>query len=74
MEADEQGRFRFFGVPAESIGLSVRVKGYRLSAHNKSLDTMNPFHLVGQLKADKTDLVVELEPGDNRGGSSGRLR
>ena len=70
-EADEQGRFKFAGVPGDSLSLSARVKGYRLSARNKSLDTMNPFHLVGLLKSDKTDLILELEPGENQPGSRG---
>lgn len=62
-EADEHGRFYFSGVPTDSLSLSARVKGYRLSARNRSLDTFNPFRLVGALKADKTDLVLEFEPG-----------
>ncbi|HAB15427.1 MAG TPA: hypothetical protein DCE44_03145, partial [Verrucomicrobiales bacterium] len=64
-EADERGRFTFRGVPPESFGLSARIKGYRLSARNRSLDTMNPFHLVGVIKADKTDLILEFEPEKN---------
>ncbi len=64
-EADEHGRFQFAGVPSDSLSLSARVKGYRLSARNRSLDTFNPFRLVGALKADKTDLVLEFEPGAN---------
>lgn len=71
MEADDQGRFKFLGVPAESVSLSARVKGYRLSSRNKSLDSMNPFHLVGLLKADKSDLILEFEPGENQQGSRG---
>jgi peroxiredoxin len=70
-EADAQGRFSFPGVPSDSFALSCRIKGYRLSERNKSLDPMNPFHLVGFLKADKTDLLVELEPGDNLPGNRG---
>ena len=32
---------------------------------------MNPFHLVGLLQADKSDLILEFEPGENRPGSRG---
>ena len=70
-EANEQGRFSFPSVPGETVNLSARIKGYRLSSRNKSLDTMNPFHLVGLLKADKSDLVLEFEPGENKPGSRG---
>jgi peroxiredoxin len=70
-EADEHGRFQFAGVPGDSLSLSVRVKGYRLSTRNKSLDTMNPFRLVGLLKSDKSDLILELEPGENQPGARG---
>jgi peroxiredoxin len=70
-EADAQGRFKFAGVPAESINLTARVKGYRLSQRNRSLDTMNAFELVGLVKADKTDLILEFEPGNERENSRG---
>jgi hypothetical protein len=75
--ADTEGRFRFAGVPAESISLTARVPGYTYSLRNASLDTLNPFRLIGRVHADKTDLIVELEPGDGResmGGSSQALR
>jgi len=61
---DEQDRFRFVGVPAESISLSTRVKGYHLSGRNRSLEA-NAFGLVGMIKRDKTDLIVEFTPGEN---------
>lgn len=70
-EADEQGRFRFIGVPAETVDLSARVKGYHLSPRNKSLDPSNPFRLTGLLKASKTDLIVEFDPGENQDGGRG---
>src|SRR6185503_17870846 len=63
-EVDAQGKFRFEGVPAESVTLSIRVKGYRLSARNASLDLMYPFHLEGRVRTNITDMVVELEPGE----------
>jgi len=70
-EADAQGLFKFAGVPGDSLSVSARVKGYRFSTRNKSLDTMNPFRLIGLLKSDKTDLILELEPGENQPGSRG---
>ena len=60
---DETGHFRFVGVPPELVSLSARVNGYRLSERNASLDPMNPFHLIGLIDKDKTDLVIDLEPG-----------
>lgn len=60
---DETGHFRFVGVPPELVSLSARVNGYRLSERNASLDPMNPFHLIGLIVKDKTDLVIDLEPG-----------
>lgn len=70
-KADKQGRFQFAGVPSEPINVSVPIKGYHLSARNKNLDTMNPFWLSGLLTADKTNLVVRLDPGNQRIESSG---
>jgi peroxiredoxin/protocatechuate 3,4-dioxygenase beta subunit len=70
-EADSEGRFSFTGLSSDSIDLSARVKGYRLSERNKSLDLMNRFGLIGSLSADKTDLILELEPGENRPDNRG---
>jgi peroxiredoxin/protocatechuate 3,4-dioxygenase beta subunit len=70
-EADSEGRFNFSGLSSDSIGLSARIKGYRLSERNKSLDLMNRFSLIGVLKADKLDLILELEPGEHVPGSGG---
>ncbi|HEX5219148.1 MAG TPA: redoxin domain-containing protein [Verrucomicrobiae bacterium] len=75
--AETNGHFRFAGVPPESIGLSVRVKGYRMSARNGSLDPLNPYHLIGRVAANKLDLIVEFEPGeqhDRLDGDSRALR
>jgi peroxiredoxin len=66
VEADEQGRFRFEGVPAEGVSLNVRVKDYRLSEKNASIDPLNTMALIGTIVGDKKDLVVELEPGGRR--------
>lgn len=63
-EADPQGGFRFEGVPGESVNLSCRVKGYRFTYRNASLDVANPFRLVGKVTTSITNLIIELEPGD----------
>lgn len=65
-EVDEKGRFRFTGVPSETVTVSTRVKGYRYSLRNASLDSLNPFRLMGRVNADKRDLVMEFEPGPQR--------
>jgi uncharacterized GH25 family protein len=60
---DENGRFDTEGVPKETLSLSVRIAGYRISARNASLDTLNPFQLIGRLDNDVTNLVFLLERG-----------
>jgi peroxiredoxin/uncharacterized GH25 family protein len=64
-EADDDGLFHFVGVPPDTISLSARVRGYHLSGHNRSLES-NGFSLAGVLKSDKTDLVIEFDPGEHR--------
>jgi hypothetical protein len=59
------GQFEIHGVPPDPVSLSVRVKGYRFSKSNWSLDRMNG-SLKGILRGDKTNLVIELEPGTHR--------
>ena len=74
---ETDGQFRFTGVPPESIGLSARLKGYRMSARNGSLDPLNPYHLIGRVSTNKLDLIVEFEPGeqhDRLDGDSRALR
>jgi peroxiredoxin/uncharacterized GH25 family protein len=71
VEADPDGRFEFEGVPAETISISVRVKGYHFSSRNRSLDLGNPYHLVGVLQEDKKDLTIEFEPGEDRDRNRG---
>jgi thiol-disulfide isomerase/thioredoxin len=63
-QTDEQGRFRFRGVPAESVSISSTIKGYRLSLRNASIDPLNPYHLIGRIHTNKTDLVLQFEPGE----------
>ncbi|MGN6644591.1 MAG: carboxypeptidase-like regulatory domain-containing protein, partial [Verrucomicrobiota bacterium] len=59
---DEEGRFDTTGIPSETISLSARVKGYRVSAQNKSLDQLN-FRMIGRVDRDVTNLVYLLEKG-----------
>jgi len=59
------GRFDLSGVPAETISLSLRLPGYRVSAKNASLDRLNPYQLIGRVNGDVTNLVFLLEKGDN---------
>src|SRR5688500_5065891 len=64
-EIDEEGRFSFAGIPAGRISLSARLSGHRLSTKNASVDPWNPYHLVGRIEGDKTNLLIEIEPGPN---------
>ncbi len=66
IETDEAGHFRFVGVPPEQVSLSARVPGYRLSLRNASLDIFNTFQLIGRVLTNKTDLILEFEPGKDR--------
>lgn len=65
MELDPQGRFEFTGVPAEPVGISVRIKGYKFSKRNPSLDWLNG-GIVGTVTTNETNLVFLLEPGQWR--------
>jgi len=59
------GKFDVAGVPAETIGLSLRLPGYRVSGKNASLDRLNPFQLIGRVTGDVTNLVFLMEKGAN---------
>ena len=59
------GHFEVSGVPAETVGLSLRLKGYRVSAKNASLDRLNPFQLIGRVNGDVTNVVFLMEKGDD---------
>src|SRR5262249_375628 len=78
VKPDADGRFEFSSVPAESGNLSTRVPGYRISGRNAGLDPLNPLHLIGTIRTDKTDLVLLFEPGkdlaSDRSGSQIELR
>jgi len=62
---DADGRFEFTDVPAEPVGLSVRIKGYKFSKRNPSLDWLNG-GLVGRVTGDTTELTLLMEPGEWR--------
>src|SRR5205814_10208092 len=55
-----------------TYNVSSRVKGYRHAEANASFDSQNPFRLIGQLHADKTNLTVLLEAGEDFRSQSGR--
>jgi hypothetical protein len=61
---DKDGSFSFTGLPAEHYSLSANIKGYRVSSKNASFDVINPFRLLGTVKADITDLRLLYEPGE----------
>lgn len=63
IKLDADGRFEFKGVPAESVSLGVRIKGYRMSKRNPSLDWLNG-DILGRVNGDVKDLTVLLEPGN----------
>ena len=58
------GRFDLANIPAESVHLSSRVKGYRMSLKNPSLDRANGFGVMGRLTKDTMGFILLLEPGD----------
>jgi uncharacterized GH25 family protein len=56
------GTFGFNGVPAETVGLSARIKGYKFSKRNPSLDWLNG-RILGRVTGDMTNLDFLMEPG-----------
>lgn len=60
---DAGGNFEFKGVPAESVTLAVRIKDYRLSKRNPSLDWLNGA-ILGRVSGNMNDLTILLEPGN----------
>lgn len=62
---DAEGRFEFRGVPPESVGLNLRVPGYKFSKRNASLDWLNG-GLVGRVDGDIPELTLLMEPGEWR--------
>jgi len=66
VELEEDGSFRFFGLPAERYSLSVRVRGYSMSAENFSFDSMNGFGLDGMIPHSIPGLIIQLDPGESQ--------
>lgn len=67
----EDGSFEFEAVPAESISLSLRVPGYRISAKNPNKDWLNEGRMVGRLSGNVEDFTIHLETGDRFPRDSG---
>ncbi|HEU5070147.1 MAG TPA: hypothetical protein VFV96_07025 [Verrucomicrobiae bacterium] len=61
---DPDGRFAFDGVVPGLVEISANQNKWRFTGANRSLDNWNPWRLCGLLNEDKTDLVIEIEPGD----------
>jgi hypothetical protein len=57
------GEFEFDGVPAESVTMSLRIRGYKLSRKNPSLDWLNG-SIMGRVEKDLTDFNIIFERGD----------
>lgn len=60
---DPDGNFEVAGIPPGIISVSVRARGYHVSARNLSIDMMNPFRLIGRVDRDITGLVFMLDKG-----------
>lgn len=73
LDLDKDGRFDASGLPREAISLSARISGYRISPKNLSLDSLNPFRLIGRLEHDVTNLVFLLEKGSELSPEPGSL-
>jgi len=65
LKLDEDGRFDTEGIPKETVSLSVRIAGYRMSSRNQSLDWLNPYRLIGRMDNDVTNMAFLLERGPN---------
>jgi hypothetical protein len=66
---DADGRFEFQTVPAGSVSLSARLKGYKFSQRNPSLDWANGL-ILGKVDRDITNLTLVMEPGEFRFNSN----
>jgi hypothetical protein len=62
---DAGGGFEFQTVPAGPVSLSARLKDYKFSQRNPSLDWLNGF-IVGKVDRDTTNLTLLMEPGEFR--------
>lgn len=64
LELLPDGHFDLPNLPSESLNISARVKGYRPSLQNPSLDRLNGFSVVGKLTKETTGFILLLEPGE----------
>jgi hypothetical protein len=62
---DANGAFQVIGVPEEPISINVRVKGYKFSKRNPSLDRLNG-SILGRVDGDLKDLTLLMEPDEGR--------
>lgn len=67
----EDGSFDFEAVPAETVSLSIRIPGYRISARNPNKDWLNEGRMVGRLSGNLEDFIIHLEPGERFPRDSG---
>ncbi len=61
VELEQDGRFEIAGLPTERYTLSVRIRGYRLSPRNHSMDPQNS-RLIGTIDQDIDTLKILMEP------------
>jgi hypothetical protein len=59
---DANGNFEFNSVAPEAVSMSLRVKGYKLSKKNPSLDWFNG-GIIGQVASDISEMIILMEPG-----------
>lgn len=64
IELPPDGHFDLPNLPPESLSLSSRVRGYRMSLKNPSLDRANGFGVMGRLTEDMAGFILLLEPGE----------
>jgi len=64
VELDTDGHFEISGLPTERYTLNVSLRGYRISSKNHSVDSQNPFRLVGTIDQNIDTLKILMEPVD----------
>jgi hypothetical protein len=66
VELDPEGRFEVSGLPTERYSLNIRLKGYKMSSKNHSIDPENPGQFVGTIDQDIDPLKILMEPETNK--------
>jgi len=64
LSLDEDGSFRFAGVPAEPVALYLRIPGYQLTPRDALLKSGSATNLT--VVSDITGLVIEMKPAARR--------